>query len=254
MKIITILLFCILALNNRSTAQDPYFIGFKGLFETNWLTNQGFDELNQALASNNIASLQNIHGAGGYTLVLGRKNRKLSFEFAFGGLTAIALNRSVLSSDIAKPSVTGRYSKMLLVGKMHETPRWRVTAGGGLSFSNLDFILSDLRPQTNTLSNLVNAPSLSPSLIYTSSNLASKIEILAEIDYRTKLIREQLGELTVGLRTGYGYQLSRNSNKIQWFVKQTQNQIERFPLIIMDNFFIQINAAVIFNLASRDKK
>jgi hypothetical protein len=254
MKRITLLFLFILIFNNYSTAQNPYYIGFKGLFERNWLTNKGFDNLNGVLSSNGVASLKNIYGAGGFGLIIGRKNKKASFEFSFGSFTAIALNRDTTNSDIAKPSITGRYNKMLVITKLYEVPRWRVMAGAGLSFSTLNFTLSDLRPQTNTLSSLVNTPSLSPSLVYTNSNLAAKFEFLVGTDYRTKLIREQAGELSIGLRLGYGYQFYRDSRKSQWFVKETQNEIKNFPLIIMDNLSVQLNVSISFNLASPDKK
>ncbi len=250
-KIIFFLLF-IFVIISFSTAQNTYSIGVKVLFERNWLTDKGFDKLNEVLSSNNIATIKNAHFTGGYGFTIGKKNKKLSFELAFGGFTAKELNRPINDVDIVKPSITGRYNKMLIIAKIYELNRWRVRAGGGLSSNSLDFTLSDLRPQTNTLSSLVNNPSISPSLTY-ETNLITKLEALVESDYRTKLINDPKGELSIGLRVGYSYQVSRNSSNIHWFAKETQNEIKNFPLIIMDNLAVQLNVNLVFNLISPEK-
>jgi hypothetical protein len=252
MKKIITLFFSILIFNNFSVAQTSYLIGFKALFERNFLTNQGFDKLNEVLSNSNVASLKNAHVTGGYALTIGKKNKKLSFEFAYGGFTAKEYNRPITPNDIAKPSITGQYFKTLAIYKLYDVPRWRITTGGGFSSGSIDFTLSDVRPQTNTLSSLVNNPSLSPSLNYNS--LITKVEILIETDYRTKSINEQKGEFSIGLRVGYGHQYRRNSDIILWFANDTQNEIKNFPLIIMDNLSIQLNINVAFNLTSPEKK
>ena len=99
---------------------------------------------------------------------------------------------------------------------------------------------------------MVSNPSLSRSLTY-ETNLMTRLEVLAEGDYRTKLVNEEIGALSVGLRVGYGYQISRNSNNVHWYVKETQNEIKNFPLIITDNVAIQLNVNLIFNLISPTK-
>lgn len=252
MKNIISLFLLIFILNNALTAQNTYSVGLKVLFESNWLTNQGFDKLNETLSINNVPSIKNTHTTGGYVLTIGKKNKKLGFEFTYGGFTAKKYNRLITSSDVAKPSITGRYFKTLAIYKLYDRTRWRIITGGGLSSGNIDFTLSDLRPQTNTLSNLINNPSLSSSLIYNST--VTKLEFLIGTDYRTKLIREQVGELFIGLRMGYGYQYKRNSSTILWFVKETQNEIKNFPLIIMDNVAVQLNVNLVLNLTSQEKK
>ena len=252
MKKIISLLILIFFIVNFPTAQTTYSIGVKALFERNWLTDKGFDKLNEVLSANNIATLKNAHFTGGYGFTIGKKDKKLSFEFAFGGFTAKELNRPINDIDIVKPSITGQYNKMLIIAKLYELNRWRVRAGGGFSSNSLDFTLSDLRPQINTLSNLVSTPSISPSLTY-EANLMTRLDILVESDYRTKLVNEAKGELSIGLRVGYGYQISRNINNIYWYAKETQNEIKNFPLVIMDNLAIQLNVNLVFNLISPEK-
>lgn len=235
------------------SAQNHYFIGFRVQLERNWLISDGFDNLNNRLASNNVVTLKNVHGTGGYTFYVGRQKDIIGVEFSSGGFTANALSRDTISNDVLKPTITGRYSRFAVTVKLYEKPRLRLLAGLGGSSTSMELTLTEISPKISNFNNAISSPSLSPSLIYQQPNLG-KIETFLQADYRTKLLSQKVGEFSVGMRVGYAYQTNRKREKIEWRVKNTQNEVSNFPLIIMDNLSIQLNVGIAFYLASSNNK
>ena len=168
-------------------------------------------------------------------------------------MTANALSRDTTRNDVLKPTITGRYSRFAVTLKLYEKPRLRLTAGFGGSATSMEFTLTEISPKISNFNNSIGSPSLSPSLVYQRQTLG-KIETFVQADYRTTFLSQKVGEFSVGMRVGYAYQTDRTREKIEWRVKNTQNEVSNFPLIIMDNLSIQLNVGVAFYLASSNNQ
>ncbi len=236
-----------------SITQNSYSIGIKLVAERNWIIGTGFDNINRILDNNKIIALANIHNTNGFIFSILGKDKRYGFEIGALGMRANYFKRPIDDKDLVSPIITSQNLRIAFIAKLYEKNRLRLVGGGGIESDKMVVKLLDLRPQTNSLNALVGNAALSPSLSY-SRDPNTKIQAFAEGDYLTKLIDKDRGELVIGLRIAYTYQISRSEDRMRWYIEETRNQIEGFPTVIADNLSIQLNVAIRFNLASTTKQ
>jgi hypothetical protein len=252
MKKLILVLSCINILNQtlaqtksiRKVANQSQTLGVKLTAQYNGLTTKGFKALNNDLQKSQINTLPNeftTHGLSFNVWI----NKKIGFELAYHTITSkLEDSQTFINSSI--PYISGKQYKVLCFAEILRYKRLKIEASLGGSANRMVFEIVDLQLQSNTLGYLLTNPSLAKTLTFESSGAKLLLESALGFDYQ--LVRSNQTEFTIGMKAGYNYQPFKQKRFNQWTTNRTNISVNSFPLVFLDNYFIQFNAAFNFRL------
>jgi hypothetical protein len=248
-----ILLFSFINILNHSFAQTKSMakmanqsqtLGVKLTAQYNGLTTKGFEALNDELQKSQINPLPNEFTTHGLSLHVWA-NKKIGFEVAFHTITSkLEVTEKFISLGI--PYLSGNQYKVLCFSDILNFKRLKIAASLGGSTNKMVFEIIDLQPQPNGFGNLLTNPSLTKSLIFESRG--SKLLLEGGLGFDYQLVRSRQTEFTIGMKAGYNYQLFKQKRFNKWTTNRTNISVDNFPLVLLDNYFIQFNAAFNFSV------
>jgi hypothetical protein len=219
-------------------------LGIKLTAQVNGLTTKGFEALNNELQKNQINTLPNDFTTHGLSLCFW-VNQRIGFEFAYHAITSkLEETEKFINSSI--PYLSGQQYKVLCLTEVLKKKRLTVTASIGGSTNRMVFEIVDLQPQPNALGNLLKNPTLSSTVALESRGAKLLLEGALGFDYQ--LVRSERTTFTIGMKTGYNYQPFKQQQFNKWTTNRTNVPINGFPLVFLDNYFLQFNAAFNFSV------